>query len=50
MEFEPENSICQECWGRWVKAICKGEEGSDRCEKYREGCIECRKALPTLST
>lgn len=41
-EFEADNSICQECWGKWVKAQCKGEvEGFEPCEKYYTGCTLC---------
>ena len=41
-QFEADNPICQKCWGKWVKAQCKGEvEGFDRCETYYEGCPEC---------
>jgi hypothetical protein len=41
-QFDSNNPICKECWGKWVKAQCKGEvEGFDRCEDFKEGCTEC---------
>ena len=33
--FEPDNPVCQNCWGLY-EANCKEE-----CETYQKGCTEC---------
>jgi len=40
--FDSNNPLCKKCWGKWVKAQCRGEvEGFDKCPTFREGCTDC---------